>query len=407
MLVVASRARASGDDEGFVAIARGVDRPSQTAVSSDRGTICSLDERAPRAAFTVKHSSATREDAVEVNAMTFTSDHALFYALGSRVVEADARMASDSRVVDANAPLGGWAVRVFESNADVVNGLDVDVSGRCLAACDDSGEIVVYDARTGAVVKRLRGHDGCATAVAFRRKRGAESELLTTATDCRAMKWDHRAKTVPVRTWDVRSVRSARDHDRAHSGAADESSDDGGQRMFNPPMLHSVSAFEGETCAENAPGARRVACAACGDGTIMVFDADLKAVASSSGKKLSSASSKAPGGAFRDGRAECVRLGEDGVGGHANAATCAGFVPWLPRGDIIVSGGADRRLIAWNWVSVSTPGDFVDDPSARASGVVADLPLNRKINDLAFVRDSRRIVVVDTGPKVTFIDFTE
>ena len=87
---------------------------------------------------------------------------------------------------------------------------------------------------------------------------------------------------------------------------------------------------------------------------------------------------------------ECVRLGADGVRGHTNAATCADFVPWNRTGDVIVSGGADRRLLVWNWV---------DEASDAARGLpVASIERDRKINDLAFAADSRAICVADTSP---------
>ena len=99
-------------------------------------------------------------------------------------------------------------------------------------------------------------------------------------------------------------------------------------------------------------------------------------------------------GVFREGKAECVRLGADGISGHTNAATCADFIPWIDRADIVLSGGTDRRLIAWNWVAAAeeTP------PPAAA---VASRRRDRKVNDLAFAVDARVACVVDTGNKLS------
>ena len=390
------------DDEGVSALARTVADASSATCATERGSIAHIDARAPRAPAFVLRAPVARE----VNAMVWTSDRALWCAVDDRVVELDARMVSSGEAADG----GGRAeTRALSGHGDVVNGIDVDVGGRFLAACDDSGEIVVYELSSGSVTRRLRGHEGCATSVAFRRKRGAEGEMLTTATDCRAMKWDHKLKSVPVRTWDARKMKSVTDHDRERAGSSDEAGESGdAKQMFNPPMLHSVSVFAGETSEENVPGLRRAACAACGDGTVLVFDVDQKPLQPSSfggSKKSSSSAKSASGGVFRDGKAECVRLGSDGVSGHTNAVTCAAFVPWLARGDIVVSGGADRKLIAWNWVKAAEAAP--SDPDASAAGVMTTVALRRKVNDLAFANNVQRIVVADTGPHVSFYAFRD
>ena len=210
------------------------------------------------------------------------------------------------------------------------------------------------------------------------------------------MKWDVKAKSVPVRTWDARNMLSVEDYGHgkfvAHAEDDSASIDAGASaKAFNPPMLHSLAFYRGETSEENAPGLRRVAVSACGDGSVIVFDIDHPGGSggsrASKGKKKSSLASAGP---FFDGRAECVRLGADGVRGHTNAATCADFVPWNRTGDVIVSGGADRRLLVWNWV---------DEASDAGRGLpVASIERDRKINDLAFAADSRAICVADTSP---------
>jgi len=406
MLAVDARVRlprdVAEDDDGISALARSVVHASSATCATERGSIVHVDARTPFSPAFVLRAPVARE----VNAMLWTSERALWCAVDDRVVELDARMVSSAEALDG----GGRAeTRALEGNGDVVNGIDVDVAGRYLAACDDSGEVVVYDLSSGSTIRRLRGHEGCVTSVTFRRKRGAEGEILTTATDCRAMKWDHKLKGVPMRTWDARTMRSVADHDRQRAGSSDVTGEDGNSKqMFNPPMLHSVSVFAGEISEENAPGLRRAACAACGDGTVLVFDVDQKPLqsGSSSGSKKSSSSTKsASGGVFRDGKAECVRLGADGVGGHTNAATCAAFVPWLARGDVVVSGGADRKLIAWNWVQVAQ--EMPCDADASAAGVLTSLALRRKVNDLAFANDVQRVIVADTGPHVSFCAFRD
>lgn len=378
------RAPAVADTDALVALAHRARSGNECTCATGRGTIVNFDLREPNDARAFVVRGARRR---EVNALTWRNEHALFHASDAVVVELDARKMS--------AAGDAAVIRRFEGAGDVVNGVDVDQDDAMLAACDDAGEVIAYDLSNGEILRKLRGHDGCVTTVAFRRKRGA-SECATASTDCRAMKWDVKAKSVPVRTWDARNMLSAEDYDcgKITARAEDESASiDAGAsaKAFNPPMLHSLAFYRGETSEENAPGLRRVAVSACGDGSVIVFDIDHPGVSggsrASKGKKKSSLASAGP---FADGRVECVRLGADGVRGHTNAATCADFVPWNRTGDVIVSGGADRRLLVWNWV---------DEASHAARGLpVASIERDRKINDLAFAADSRAICVADTSP---------
>ena len=130
---------------------------------------------------------------------------------------------------------------------------------------------------------------------------------------------------------------------------------------------------------------------------MLVFDVDQRPLGTKGGASSSSSkkknASRIAAGVFREGKAECVRLGADGVSGHTNAATCADFIPWIDRADIVLSGGSDRRLIAWNWVAAA------EDVAAAAA--VASRRRDRKVNDLAFAVDARVACVVDTGNKLS------
>lgn len=372
-------------DEGVSALARRARGGREATCASYRGTIAHFDLRSARVAFTARASTSR-----ETNAVCWRDEHVVLYAADDVVVEADARKASTNGEEEA------WVSRRFRGAGDVVNGVDVDDANGLLAACDDHGEIRVYELASGALTRVMRGHEGCVTSVAFRLKRGA-SECVSSSTDCRAMKWDVKTKPVPAREWDARTVKSVEEYDReraraASGGETETVMDDGARRSFNPPMLHSVAVYRGAQSDANAPGARRVAASACGDGSVLVFDVDQKplgtkgSTSSVSSKKKNA--SRISAGVFREGKAECVRLGVDGVSGHTNAATCADFIPWIDRADIVLSGGADRRLIAWNWVAAAEDA---------AAAVVASSRRRRKINDLAFAVDARVACVADTG----------
>ena len=377
------------DGEGASAIARRARGGREATCASDRGTIAHFDVRSARVAFAVRASTSR-----ETNAVCWRDEHTVLYAADDVVVEADARKAS------TNGDEESWVSRRFRGAADVVNGVDVDDANGLLAACDDHGEVRVYELASGALARVMRGHEGCVTSVAFRSKRGT-SECVSSSTDCRAMKWDVKTKPVPAREWDARIVKSVEEYDRERarqvSGETETVMDDGGRRSLNPPMLHSVAVYRGAQSDANAPGARRVAASACGDGSVLVFDVDQRPLGTKGGASSSSSkkknASRIAAGVFREGKAECVRLGADGISGHTNAATCADFIPWIDRADIVLSGGTDRRLIAWNWVAAAE--------DAAAAAAVASRRRDRKVNDLAFAVDARVACVVDTGNKLS------
>jgi WD40 repeat protein len=321
-----------------------------------------------------------------------------------------------------------------------VNCVDVDASGKNLAASDDDGTILVYDLDASGdgggggvdsmdsvekVERTLRGHGGCVSAVRWRMKRGAR-ECVSASTDCTVMKWDTAVKSVPTRTWDMREIQGCAVHHRGSSGS-DASRHEGNflfggdgadamTRAFNPPMAHSLELFRDQANDAQVDDVRRIAVVACGDGTVAMIDIDHGGFSGStgSGRQKSHSSRRTKGGAFLDGRAECIRLGADGSGGHTAAATCATFASWSPAGDIVSSGGADRRLIAWNWdiarrQSVQTDPDHVIEPLSDASiapaaptaGALSAHKASRKINHVACARRRPRVFACDTGSKLT------
>ena len=385
------------------------------AAACENGTVVGFDERAPsegRCAFEVSTTTGRRrrDDDDEANCVVWGVDgsSSLYFARGSTVFETDVRRLGCGD--DASAAV----IRTFDEASDGVNGVDIDAKGELLAACDDDGGIVVYDLKSGGVRRRLKGHTGCVTSVRFRRGKRGSGECVSAATDCRVMKWDVGSKPVPVRTWETRAMRGVDDLIREESVAKDDGDNDKGTekdasdsaRAFNPPMAHSVAVFDGVASDENVPGARRVLATACGDGTIAVIDMDHPGCGSGGSKKKKSAST----GVFRSGKAECVRLGASDLATsavhpsirHTAAATCAEFAPWNPRGDIIVSGGTDRRLIAWNWVSAASAS--ATSASSASTGAIASVKRSRKINALAFAHASPRLAVADTGPSIAVYD---
>ena len=384
-------------------------------VACENGAVVGFDERMPsegRCAFEVPNVVTTTRE--EANCVVWgvdgsSSTNVFYFARGSTVFETDIRRLGGGSNDAASV------VRTFDEASDGVNGVDIDAKGELLAACDDEGEIIVYDLKSGGVKRSLKGHTGCVTSVRFRRAKRGASECVSAATDCKVMKWDVTSKPVPVRTWEMRAMRGVDDLIREESVANDdengtekETSDSA--RAFNPPMAHSVAVFDGTASDENVPGARRVLASACGDGTIAVIDMDHPGGGGSGGSKKKKSTST---GVFRSGKAECVRLGAsnsttsavDASIRHTAAATCAEFAPWNPRGDVIVSGGTDRRLIAWNWVSAAASHHSAPESAESVqTGALACVKRSRKINALAFSHVFPRLAVADTGPSIVVFD---
>jgi WD40 repeat protein len=117
-------------------------------------------------------------------------------------------------------------------NSDEINCLAVHPKGECIAACDDSGEVKLFDPRRHHLIRTLkREHTSICSAVAFRGKSG--HELLTGGMDCRFAVWDTGRGRV------VHSQNASAD--QAIGGAA---------RAVNPPFVHALSiSASGDQCA--------------------------------------------------------------------------------------------------------------------------------------------------------------
>ncbi|KAL3150547.1 hypothetical protein ABBQ32_000361 [Trebouxia sp. C0010 RCD-2024] len=141
---------------------------------------------------------------------------------------------------------------------------------------------------------------------------------------------------------------------------------------MNPPMIHGLATPPSADC----PAAQLVA-AACGDGTITIWDLD---------KDLSCCNKRTRA---RQRRPEHV-LG-DHTHGHRAAATCLTFTDGSARQ--ILSGGNDRQLHLWQLGSSAASGDNGHCP-------IASWQHSRKINALAlsgcqmYVADTSKLVSI-------------
>jgi WD40 repeat protein len=278
---------------------------------------------------------------------------------------------------DQSSSISG-AIDTYAHNADEINHFVIDAVGACLYAADDECEVTVVDVAKNKRLKTLRfdGHESFVSCVALRGHK--PREVVSGGLDARVCVWD-RDKAAAVRRWSVNELVAAADAAEAEASkkkfSQTENGEEGGanareaarqtrqtnadrdpSRMMNPPFVHCVATW---ACARAPTHAhtRRLAAAACGDGTVALVDLDApKSDASGAKKKKKKKknTSERPGGARVDalGGLPAVFLGRGARGGaHASAASHVAFPGW-GDGDVVVSGGNDRAIKAWRWNDV-------------------------------------------------------
>ena len=280
----------------------------------------------------------------------------------------DAKWTRVSVERDQSSSISG-AIDTYAHNADEINHFVIDAVGACLYAADDECEVTVVDVAKNKRLKTLRfdGHESFVSCVALRGHK--PREVVSGGLDARVCVWD-RDKAAAVRRWSVNELVAAADAAEAEASEAEAFSqtenflEEGGantdrdpSRMMNPPFVHCVATW---ACARAPTHAhtRRLAAAACGDGTVALVDLDApKSDASGAKKKKKkNTSNSRPGGAPTRvdalGGLPAVFLGRGARGGaHASAASHVAFPGW-GDGDVVVSGGNDRAIKAWRWNDV-------------------------------------------------------
>lgn len=147
-------------------------------------------------------------------------------------------------------------------------------------------------------------------------------------------------------------------------------------RVTNPPMIHNLAVAPTTDC----PAAQLVA-AACGDGTLVVWDLD---------KGLSTANKRTRA---RQRQPECV-LGKGDVG-HRAAATCVRFTD--DSAQRLISGGNDRQLLIWQTTWQTDSANSSHNESCIHP--VVKLQHTRKIHALAW--HAEHVYVADTSRHVS------
>ena len=311
-------------------------------------------------------------------------------------------------------------IETYAHNADEINHFVIDRAGACLYAADDNCEVAVVDVAKNKRLKTLRfdGHESFVSCVALRGHK--PREVVSGGLDARVCVWD-RDKAAAVRRWSVNELVAAADAAEAEASEAEAFSqtenvlEEGGanadrdpSRMMNPPFVHCVATW---ACARAPTHAhtRRLAAAACGDGTVALVDLD--APKSDAGgvkkkKKKNTSSSERPGGAL--GGLPAVFLGRGARGGaHASAASHVAFPGW-GDGDVVVSGGNDRAIKAWRWNDVENRASHPADAEGAFSAFTARH--GKKVNWIAHAETREacpgggHVFVADTSETVAVYD---
>jgi hypothetical protein len=236
---------------------------------------------------------------------------------------------------------------------DDVAAVAVSADSRTLAVADDAGAATLARLPGGAVVAALRAHAPMASAAAWLPSRA--ERLVTGGMDATVALWDSGARRC-VRRW------------AAGAGVAGDDASEG--RLFNPPFVHALAVMPAGT-PRPAAG---LAAAACGDGAVLLIDAE-----------------SAPAGTAGTAPSPLLALGL-AQGGHTAAAAAAAFVG--PR--LLATGGDDGRVLLWDWGAALAAGDAVRLPPAWRA-VAASVPAGPPAR-VADVGHGRKVQALAAGP---------
>ncbi|DBA93092.1 hypothetical protein WJX79_009275 [Trebouxia sp. C0005] len=286
---------------------------SLLASGDENGAVCMHDLRSHALTARVQVSA---EEAVPSLLLDRKQEYRVLACAGNDIIELDLRKG------DANC-----CVRQHSCTAAEINQLAAAPEGNLLAAADDDGCVTIIDSGNEQFhCQKLNGnHDNICSSAVFRRHK--PNEVISGGLDCKLIHWD-------TTTRGVVSTRQA--------GA--ESTTE--PKVTNPPMIHSLAVSSSCEC----PAAQLVA-AACGNGTIAVWDLD-------KGRSTANKQTRA-----RQRRPEYV-LGDDQIG-HRAAATCVKFVGADTQR--LLSGGNDCQLCLWQHANMCVRRDcsrWLNNPHA-------------------------------------------
>lgn len=241
----------------------------------------------------------------------------------------------------------------FTENADEVNGIHVNGNGH-LAACDDAGEVKVYDLQAGTVFRSLRRkHTNICSCMSFLPGASRSDEMISGGLDSKLFVWDYRRVRV-LQTVSTQELLSELGDDSVY--------------MFNPPLVYSVGVSDdGRTVA-----------AGLANGTLQLFKL-LRG-----GRKVLAPSAVINKHSSVGVSAVCFVKPEEGESDPSGSSpTC------------LVTGGNDGVVNLW-----TLPGEEPVGGGARGRGKTA--PIENKVYDEDDIK-SILTASLDTHSKVNFI----
>jgi WD40 repeat protein len=230
--------------------------------------------------------------------------------------------------------------------------------------------------------------------------------VVTGGLDACVCRWENH-KSVPVTKWNITRLVGEHAEREAAAEAEAEGTDVASRvspsQMMNPPFVHCVATWSCKS-DPSVPHVRRIAAAACGDGTVALLDLDAGGSDKKS-KKEKNSKKKA-----NENFPPCAFLGRGELGTpHATATSHVCFPGW-GDGEILVSGGNDRVIKIWRWGRAFGNGVLGPEPQPNQSEcnpMEHSFLHGRKVNWVAH-SDSRaaapgggHVFVCDTSEKIT------
>ena len=305
-------------------------------------------------------------------------------------------------------------LHVYAHNVDEINHFVIDSNGNNLYAADDSGCVAVVGigdrsgGKNGVLKKTLKGapsgHANICSSVSLRPHK--PTEVVTGGLDACVCRWENH-KSVPVTKWNITRLVGEHAEREAAAEAEAEGTDVASRvspsQMMNPPFVHCVATWSCKS-DPSVPHVRRIAAAACGDGTVALLDLDAGGSDKKS-KKEKNSKKKA-----NENFPPCAFLGRGELGTpHATATSHVCFPGW-GDGEILVSGGNDRVIKIWRWGRAFGNGVLGPEPQPNQSEcnpMEHSFLHGRKVNWVAH-SDSRaaapgggHVFVCDTSEKIT------
>ena len=301
------------------------------------------------------------------------------------------------------------AIDTYAHNADEINHFVIDRLGACLYAADDNCEVTVVDVAKNERLKTLRfdGHESFVSCVALRGHK--PREVVSGGLDARVCVWD-RDRSAPVKRWSVSELIDAFDARVAED--ADANVGEHPSPMMNPPFVHCVATWACERDPAHLD-TKRLAAAACGDGTVALVDLDFEAKKPKSAtgkKKKATHTSGARGANLSVPSVPAVFLGRGALGGaHASATSHVSF-PGGGDGDVVVSGGDERAIKLWRRREGDDGFFSRDNGGLVASAASVTLAHGRKANWMAHASSREacpgggHVFVADTSETIGVYD---